>query len=57
MSEEEKKNVLVTRRKWSTTIKKELYADLEKLKKVSRRSMTSLLDEAIEDLLEKYKKG
>lgn len=43
------------RKQWSTTTDPELYKKLKKLSADTRIATTLLLDEAIEDLLLKYK--
>lgn len=44
------------RKRFSTTIDPELVNKLRELSKETRISMSKLLDEAIEDLINKYKK-
>lgn len=48
--------MLVHRIRISNSIDKELYNKLKQLSKDTRIPMSRLLDESLEDLLEKYKK-
>ncbi|MCI9575612.1 MAG: ribbon-helix-helix domain-containing protein [Clostridiales bacterium] len=50
-----KKGALRNRKAWSTTTDEELYALFKKLSIDTRIPLTKLLDEAIKDLLIKYK--
>ena len=49
-------NALVNRTRFTTSIKNELYHDLDELTKKTRIPKSRLMDEAIEDLLKKYEK-
>ncbi len=43
------------RRSWTTTIYADLFMELKKLSETTRIPVSKLTDEAIEDLLQKYK--
>lgn len=47
---------LVNRTRFTTSIKNELYASLDRLTAETRIPKSKLMDEAIEDLLKKYEK-
>ena len=49
-------NVLVNRTRFTTSIKNELYRELDALTQKTRIPKSRLMDEAIEDLLKKYEK-
>lgn len=48
--------ILVTRVRFTSSLKKELMPKLDQLSKDTRINKSRLLDEAVEDLLKKYEK-
>ena len=48
--------ILVNRTRFTSSMKNELMADFDKLAEETRIAKSRLIDEAIEDLLRKYKK-